>query len=106
MPLATRLLCLSALLLLASTTRCTPDEPPETPDAGPLPGSNYPPIPDRTSCSGLTEGPGNHEWTLSHEGRTRTYRVHVPPGYVATKPTPIVVAFHGFGSNELEQEGL
>jgi polyhydroxybutyrate depolymerase len=106
MPLSTRLLCLSALLLVASTTRCSPDAPPETPDAGPLPGSNYPPIPDRTSCSGLTAGPGNHEWTLSHEGRTRTYRVHVPPGYVATRPTPVVVAFHGFGSNELEQEGL
>jgi polyhydroxybutyrate depolymerase len=106
MPLATRLLCLGAILLLASTTGCTPDTPPETPDAGPPPGPTYPPIPDRTSCSGLNVGPGSHELTFSHDGRTRTYRVRVPPSYVPTRPTPVVVAFHGFGSNELEQEGL
>ncbi|MFY2560039.1 alpha/beta hydrolase family esterase [Corallococcus terminator] len=36
---------------------------------------------------------------MTHDGRARTYRVHVPPGYDATKPMPTVVAFHGFGSN-------
>ncbi|HYI03190.1 alpha/beta hydrolase family esterase [Hyalangium sp.] len=105
MPLTHRLLCVGALLLLAGAAGCSDDPPPATPDAGPS-GNTYPPIVDRTSCSGLTVGPGNYEWTLTHEERTRTYRVHVPPGYVATKPTPTVVAFHGFGSNELEQEGL
>ena len=32
--------------------------------------------------------------------------MHVPAGYVATKPTPTVVAFHGYSSNAQEQEGL
>ncbi|MDC0710217.1 PHB depolymerase family esterase [Stigmatella sp. ncwal1] len=61
---------------------------------------------DRTSCTGLTVGPGDFEWTLEHEGRPRAYKVHVPPGYNAARPTPAVIAFHGFGSTELEQEGL
>ena len=27
--------------------------------------------------------------------RERSYLVHVPPGYDANKPTPVVLAFHG-----------
>jgi polyhydroxybutyrate depolymerase len=105
MPRSSRLLYLGATLLLVSATGCSSNEPPSPPDAGtPVPDSGFPPIVDRTSCSGLTVGPEDYEWTIRHQERTRTYRVHVPPGYDATKPTPTVVAFHGFGSNALEQE--
>lgn len=108
MPLPSRLLCLGSALLLLGATGCDSDsQPPATPDAGtPAPDSGYPPIVDRTSCSGLTVGPGDYEWTVQHQGRSRTYKVHVPPGYDATRPTPTVIAFHGFGSNAEEQEGL
>ena len=106
MPIPFRLLCAGALLLLASATGCTEDPPPASPDAGVTPVDPYPPIVDRTSCSGLTLGAGTYTFSLRHEDRDRTYRIHVPPSYVATKPTPVVVAFHGFSSNELEQEGL
>ncbi|MDY7232645.1 alpha/beta hydrolase family esterase [Hyalangium rubrum] len=108
MPSSSRLLALGAALLLLGATGCdSSSTPPAQPDAGtPTPDSGYPPIVDRTSCSGLTVGPGDHEWTVQHQGRARSYKVHVPSGYVATRPTPTVIAFHGFGSNALEQEGL
>ncbi|WP_224370634.1 extracellular catalytic domain type 1 short-chain-length polyhydroxyalkanoate depolymerase [Hyalangium versicolor] len=106
MALTHRSLCLGATLLLLGATGCDDSsKPPAVPDAG-APGPIYPPIVDRTSCSGLTVGPGNYTWTIRHENRTRSYNVHVPTGYDATKPTPIVVAFHGFASNAQEQEGL
>ena len=31
-------------------------------------------------------------------GRTRSYRLHVPPGLAAGRPAPLVLAFHGGGS--------
>jgi polyhydroxybutyrate depolymerase len=45
---------------------------------------------------GLTSG--NHEFTIRHGGRRRSYIVHVPPGATST-PLPVVVAFHGGGGN-------
>jgi polyhydroxybutyrate depolymerase len=41
--------------------------------------------------------PGDHEFTIRHGGRRRTYIVHVPPG--ATGGLPVVLAFHGSGGN-------
>lgn len=44
-------------------------------------------------------GAGDHTRTLQHDGRSRTYIVHVPPKYDAKQPTPVVLIFHGGGSN-------
>lgn len=44
-------------------------------------------------------GPGDHARTIEFGGRTRSYLVHVPPKYDPKKPTPVVLAFHGGGSN-------
>ena len=44
-------------------------------------------------------GPGTHEQRLPVHGRVRAYLVHVPPGYDRDRPTPVVLAFHGGGSN-------
>ena len=44
-------------------------------------------------------GAGDHTRTLEHDGHTRTYIVHVPPKYDPKQPTPVVLAFHGGGSN-------
>ncbi len=106
MPLSLRLPRLGAAVLILGAIGCSPSSPPATPDAGTPSGSVYPPIVDRTSCSGLTVGPGNYTWTLRHQDRDRSYNVHVPTGYDPTKPTPTVVAFHGFASNAQQQEGL
>ena len=43
-------------------------------------------------------GAGNHEFTLRHGGRQRTYIVHVPPGAGDT-PLPVLLAVHGGGGN-------
>ncbi|MCY2929712.1 MAG: hypothetical protein NTV86_09510 [Planctomycetota bacterium] len=40
-------------------------------------------------------GPGDHVRTLTVDGRSRSYLVHVPPQYDATKATPVVLIFHG-----------
>jgi len=45
------------------------------------------------------DGPGDYSFTLVHDGLTRMYRVHVPPGYSPSKPTPMVLSFHGGGGN-------
>jgi polyhydroxybutyrate depolymerase len=40
-------------------------------------------------------GPGDDLRTLIVDKQKRTYWVHVPPGYDAKKPTPVVLALHG-----------
>jgi polyhydroxybutyrate depolymerase len=41
--------------------------------------------------------PGDHEFTMRHGGRARTYLVHVP---ARTKDRPaVIIAFHGGGGN-------
>jgi len=41
--------------------------------------------------------PGDSTHALTHDGLERTYLMHVPPGYDATRPTAVVLAYHGFG---------
>ncbi|MFB1481757.1 PHB depolymerase family esterase [Corallococcus sp. RDP092CA] len=99
-------LAASSLLLTAAACGSTSDDA-----QGPgseLPGASSGDVApaDRTACSGLTAAPGTYDWTVEHGGHTRAFRVHVPTGYDATKPTPVVLSFHGFGSNEEEQEQL
>lgn len=50
----------------------------------------------REQASGIAAG--NHEIVLRHDGRRRTYLVHVPPGAQAA-PLPVLLAFHGGGGN-------
>lgn len=42
---------------------------------------------------------GDHSRKLTVDGRQREYLVHVPRKYDGTEPTPVVLAFHGGGSN-------
>ncbi|RKH69936.1 hypothetical protein D7X96_13120 [Corallococcus interemptor] len=106
-----RLLALAASSLLLTATACgsssAEDDTDAPPGSGPqLPVSGDVAPADRSACTGLTVTPGTYDWTVEHGGRTRAFRVHVPTGYDATKPTPVVLSFHGFGSNEEEQELL
>ncbi|REK10538.1 MAG: DUF1080 domain-containing protein [Planctomycetota bacterium] len=52
---------------------------------------------DRTAAQSLT--PGDHDRRLTVDGRERSYLVHVPPGYDAGTPTPVVLIYHGAGMN-------
>ncbi|MFN0096465.1 MAG: alpha/beta hydrolase family esterase [Dehalococcoidia bacterium] len=42
--------------------------------------------------------------TVTSESRQRAYRLHVPAKVDPTKPAPLVLNFHGLGSNGAEQE--
>jgi polyhydroxybutyrate depolymerase len=43
--------------------------------------------------------PGDYTYTIEHDGLKRSYLVHVPPGYDASKPTPLLVSLHGGGAS-------
>lgn len=43
--------------------------------------------------------PGDHSRTLEIAQRERSYLVHVPPGYDGTRAYPVLLIFHGGGSN-------
>ncbi|WP_176728796.1 extracellular catalytic domain type 1 short-chain-length polyhydroxyalkanoate depolymerase [Thermogemmatispora onikobensis] len=42
--------------------------------------------------------------TLQSGRVTRSYRLHIPPGYQPDQPLPLVLNFHGHGSNGQQQE--
>jgi len=44
-------------------------------------------------------GSGDYDFSLEHDGLTRTYKVHVPPSYDADSPFPLVIYLHGGGGN-------
>lgn len=52
----------------------------------------------RRSPQPLTQ-PGDHDLSLTWQGETRRYRVHVPPGWQADRPGAVVYFFHGGGGN-------
>jgi polyhydroxybutyrate depolymerase len=102
--------------------------PAATPPAGLAPGPTAPPAGEATGatptspvgttaptppaagapCTGkeALQGPRDLDWTLAAGGVDRTVHVHVPKGYDATKPSPVVLDFHGYTSNGAEQNLL
>jgi polyhydroxybutyrate depolymerase len=46
----------------------------------------------------------SQEFSLIHDGLTRTYRLHTPVGYSADSLYPLVINMHGLNSNAFEQE--
>lgn len=52
---------------------------------------------DASALAPLTAG--THTRYLGHGGMSRKYLVHVPPGYDAARPTPLILAFHGGGGH-------
>jgi polyhydroxybutyrate depolymerase len=43
--------------------------------------------------------PGDHHRTVEVAGHRRPYLLHIPQGYDAARPTPVVLVFHGFGAD-------
>lgn len=52
--------------------------------------------PERAAAGDSILPPGDHEFELSHDGRRRSYLVHVPD---AGGRLPVLLAFHGGGGN-------
>ena len=46
----------------------------------------------------------SQNFTIIHDGLTRTYRLHTPADYNADSLYPLVINMHGLGSNAFEQE--
>lgn len=45
--------------------------------------------------------PGTYNLSLDYDGETRTFWLHIPPGYDGTRPRPLVIGLHGgTGSGE------
>jgi polyhydroxybutyrate depolymerase len=49
------------------------------------------------SASSASCAPGSYDEEISSGGQTRQYRLHIPPGYQAGQPVPLVLGFHGAG---------
>jgi polyhydroxybutyrate depolymerase len=49
---------------------------------------------------------GSFEGTLTSGNDTRHYLLHVPASYQAGTPAPLVINFHGYGSNATQEEAL
>lgn len=80
------LMCGLMLPLLAGARCFRSPEPP--------PGSQPTSLP-----AALTSG--NHDRSMQHGGRTRTYILHVPTGYDGSRALPIVIMMHGgFGDSK------
>ncbi len=83
--------------------------------SGALPGLSAKPVPaaspsvttsSTTACTGRAAQPMNATWTLDLGGKTRTFVVHVPPAYDPSKPTPLVLNFHGYRMTPKLEEWL
>ena len=57
---------------------------------------------DTRPCEGSTLTNGTV--TLTHAGIQYNSLVHVPPSYDGTKRTPLLLNWHGFGSNAIQQQ--
>jgi polyhydroxybutyrate depolymerase len=60
----------------------------------------------RTDVRARLTRPGDYRFALQHDGRTRTYRVHVPPGLDFHEPAPLLVALHGASVDRQANAGL
>jgi polyhydroxybutyrate depolymerase len=59
------------------------------------------------SCSGKSApAMADDTWTIMSGGLSRTVNVHVPSSYDPTKPMPLVLDFHGYSSNAMQEDLL
>jgi polyhydroxybutyrate depolymerase len=69
---------------------------------GPGDGADTSPGPRPSAGCGIEQTPGNDGMTLTSGGTERTYRLNIPRDYDETTPVPLVLGFHGNGSDGAE----
>jgi len=52
-----------------------------------------------SQCPSNPLTPGDHTININHDGRARSYLVHIPTGYTNTRSLALVLSFHGLGDN-------
>ena len=57
-------------------------------------------------CTGRIAQPLDATWTLSSDGQSRTFNVHVPASYDPARRSPVVLNFHGYSSNAAQEDYL
>ncbi len=87
------------------TSPSSPSSPSSPKTPAPSPGTPAKP-PAAPSCSGLAAQPLDATWTLEYGGVQRTFYVHVPASYHPTAAIPVVLDFHGFTSDAIQEELL
>jgi polyhydroxybutyrate depolymerase len=58
------------------------------------------------ACVGKVKQPLDATWTVPMENEMRVFNVHVPTSYSTATPTPVVLNFHGLGSDGTQQDEL
>ena len=58
----------------------------------------------RASASAETLGPGSHRIDMQYGGLGRSYIIHVPPQASSAIALPVILNFHGAGSNAEQEE--
>ncbi len=98
---------LKLLVLVAAASAGCGGSPAAAPDAA---IAVTPPIADAAivpaACSGLSAMSGDSTWTVTSSGVLRTGTMHVPPTYDPTVQTPVVLNFHGFTSDPIQEDVL
>ncbi len=87
---------------VAATT--APERETATPDPAPTATSAAQAVASASSGCGVTHASGTTVETMTSGSVARSYRLHVPAGYDPSRPTPLVINYHGYGSNAMEQE--
>ncbi len=71
------------------------------PSATPAPTTTPTTAPSPTART--VEEPGDYRSTLTLDDTSRTFMVHIPPGYDIDEPLPLVINLHGRTSNMFQQ---
>ncbi len=68
-----------------------------------VPGISTPQIASAATCSPLPHAGGNVARTIVSGGIARNYELHIPPSYDGVTALPLVLNYHGLGSNIFQQ---
>ncbi len=63
-------------------------------------------LPSTDASTFKIKGPGDYVETMQIEGRKRTFTVHVPPSYDATKPMPMMILASGMSQTGKDVEEM
>lgn len=105
--LTTLLLVLGIALAGCASPSTTPTFPPSpTPSASVT--SSAPAAVSSSGCGSTPPAPvgATTAGTITVDGQSRSYLLRLPGGYDATKPAPVILAFHGHGMSQSALENL